>query len=49
MTSQKPQLVGAWRKRRDGVVGARRIRTEKLRKYKYRERYARSVEGKGVE
>ena len=31
------------------VVGARRIRSEKLRKYQYREGYARSLEGKGVQ
>ena len=31
------------------MVGARRIRREKLREYQYREIYARSLEGKGVE
>ena len=31
------------------VVGAWRIRNEKLRKYQYREGYARSLEGKGVQ
>ena len=31
------------------VVGARRIRTEKLKEHQYREGYARSPEGKGVE
>ena len=45
----KVKLVGAWIKRREVVVGARRIRSEKLREYQYRERYARSLEGWGVE
>ena len=45
----KVRLLGAWLKRRDVVVGARRIRSEKLRKHQYREGYARSLEGKGVE
>ena len=31
------------------VVGARRIRNEKLREYQYREEYVRSLKGKGVE
>ena len=31
------------------VVGARSIRSEKLSEHQYRERYARSLEGKGVE
>ena len=31
------------------VVGARRIRNEKMREHRYREGYARSFEGKGVE
>ena len=31
------------------VVGARRIRSKKLREYQYREGYSRSLEGKGVE
>ena len=43
------RLVGAWIKRREVVVGARKIRSEKLREHRYRERYARSLEGKGVE
>ena len=30
-------------------VGARRIRNGKLREYRYREGYARSPEGKGIE
>ena len=45
----KVRLVGAWIKRRVVVVGARRIRSEKLREYHFRERYARSLEGKRVE
>ena len=45
----KVRLVGAWIKRREMVVGARRIRSKKLRKHQYREGYARSLEGKGVE
>ena len=32
----KVRLVGAWIKRREVVVGAKRIRSEKLRKYRYR-------------
>ena len=31
------------------MVGARMIRSEKLREQQYRESYARSLEGKGVE
>ena len=31
------------------VVGARGIRREKLKKHQYREEYARSLKGKGVE
>ena len=31
------------------VIGSRRIRGEKLRDHQYREGYARSLEGKGVE
>ena len=31
------RLVGAWIKRREVVVGARRIRSEKLREHQYRE------------
>ena len=47
----KFRLIGAWIKRREVVVvGARRrTRNEKLRKHQYREGYARSLEGKGVE
>ena len=44
----KVRLIGAWIKR-EVVVGARRIRSEKLRDHQYREGYARSLEGKGVE
>ena len=32
----KVRLVGAWIKRREGMVGARRIRSEKLREHQYR-------------
>ena len=45
----KVRLVGARIKKIEVVVGARRIRSEKLREHQYRERYARSLEGKGVE
>ena len=45
----KVRLVGAWTKRREVVVRARRIRSEKLREHQYREGYARSLEGKGVQ
>ena len=45
----KVRLVGAWIKRREVVVGAWRIRSEKLSGHHYIEGYARSVEGKGVE
>ena len=31
------------------MVGARRVRSEKLREHQYKEGYARSLEGKGVE
>ena len=41
----KFMLGGAWKV----VVRARRIISEKLREYQYRERYARSLEGKKVE
>ena len=36
-------------KRREILVGAWRIRSEKLRENQYREGYARSLEGKKVE
>ena len=45
----KVRLVGAWIRRREVVVGARRIRNEKLREHPYREGYARFHEGKGVQ
>ena len=46
----KARLEGVWMKRREVVVGTRRIRTEKLREQKqYREGYARSLEGKELE
>ena len=45
----KDKLVGTWSKKREVVVGARRIRIEKLRKHHYREGYARSLEGNGVQ
>ena len=35
--------------RRKVVVGARRIRNEKLKEHQYREGYARSLEGKELE
>ena len=44
----KVTLVEAWIKRREVVVGVRRIRREKLREHQYREGYARFFEGKGV-
>ena len=44
----KVRLEEAWRKMREVVDGARRIRSEKLREHLYRERYCRSREGKGV-
>ena len=43
------RLVGAWIKRRKVVVGTRRIRSEKLREDRYREGYAKSLDGKRVE
>ena len=45
----KVRLVGAWIKRREVVVGARMIRSKKLREHQYREGSAKSLEGKGVE
>ena len=39
-------MVGAWIKRREVVVGARRIRSEKLREHQYREEYIIYLEGK---
>ena len=40
----KVRLVGTWIKRREVVIRARRIRSEKLREHQYR-----SLEGNGVE
>ena len=37
------------RRRRDVVDGARRVRSEKLKKHQYREGYARTVERKRLE
>ena len=45
----KIKLVGAWIKRREVVDRARRTKSEKLREHQYREGYARSLEGNGVE
>ena len=45
----KVRLVRAWIKRREVLVGARRIRSKKLREHQYRKGYARSLEGKEVE
>ena len=44
----KVRLVGAQIKKREVVVGARRIGSKKLREHRYREGYGRSLEGKGV-
>ena len=44
----KVRLVGAWIKKRE-VVGARRIRSGKLREGRYREGYARFLEEKRLE
>ena len=45
----KVRLVGSWIKRREVMVGVRRIRSEKLREHQYREGYVRSLEGKKVQ
>ena len=45
----KVRLVRAWIKRRDVVVGARRIRSEKLSEDLYGEGYARPLDWKRVE
>ena len=37
------RLVGVWIKRREVRVGARRMKSEKLREDQYREGYARSL------
>ena len=42
-------MVGAWIKIREVVVGARRIKSEKLREHQYIEGYARCFEGREVE
>ena len=43
-------MLGAWIKKREVVVGARRIRSEKLKEHQYRrEGYARSPEGKELD
>ena len=42
----KVRLVGAWIKRREVVVGARRIRSEKLREHQYKEGYASLLRGR---
>ena len=44
----KVRLLGAWIKRREVVVGARRIISEKLREHQYNG-YERSLEGKELE
>ena len=44
----KVRLLGKWTKRRGVVVGARRIRNDKPSEHRYREGYARYLEGKGV-
>ena len=44
----KVRLVRAWIKWKEMVVRARRTRNEKLRDHQYREGYARSLEGKGL-
>ena len=45
----KVTLVGPWIKRREVVVRAWSIRSEKLREHQYSEGYTRYLEGKGVE
>ena len=45
----KVRLVRGWIKRREVMVGARKVRSKKLREHWYREGYARSLEGKGIE
>ena len=42
------RLVESGIRWREAVDGARRIRSEKLRKHQYKEGYSRSLEGKGV-
>ena len=43
------RLLGTWIKRREAVVGGRRIRSQILKEHQYREGYVRSLGGKGVE
>ena len=45
MVLRKDRLVGAWTKRREMVVGAKRTRSEKLKEDQYREGYVRFIEG----
>ena len=45
----KVRLLRSWIKRREVVVGARGIRSEKLRDDWYREGYVRSLQGKRLE
>ena len=45
----KVRLVAALIKRREVMVGYRRIRNEKRREHQYREGYGKSLEGEGVE
>ena len=42
-------LLGAWIKRTEVVVGARKIRSEKVSDHQYRGGYVRSLKGKGEE
>ena len=44
----KVRLVGAWIKRKKVLVGASRIRSEKLKDCQYIEEYVRSLEVKEV-
>ena len=45
----KFRLVGAWIKKREVMVGSKRIRSKKLWEHQYREGYCRSLKGKGIE
>ena len=45
----KLRLMGAWIKRREVLNGAKRLRSEKLRKPQYREGYAWFLESKRVD
>ena len=42
----KVRFVLSWTKRRDVVVGTRRIRSKNMVEHQYREGYGRSLEGK---